>query len=325
MFRWKPLFVLGHGLALASCGEVVKKSPDAGSDDLCAMVSCDDGNACTTDTCNAGSCTHEPAHGQQVFMPTGQIQMFGPDACARTITIDAFGAQGGTSMMASQAGGLGAHVKGDFSITAGEVLMVLVGGRGGSSLRVAGGGGGTFVWNFNSPALPYVVAGGGGGAGINSPGGPGLITESGGNGVGTTGGGGVNGSGGVTPSPLTNWAAGGGGWVSDGEGGGGPVVMQQACTLAAGGKAPRNGGAGGAAGGAAVAASGGFGGGGGGQGQCNATGGGGGGGYSGGGAGIDNGAPNFTGGGGGGSYNTGMNPLNEPGVRTGAGQVTISW
>lgn len=314
-------------LVLVSCGEVLPVGPDAGDDDggidLCPMMNCDDGNACTVDSCQSNACVHDVMHGQQMFTPTGTIQMFAPNSCVRNITIDAYGAQGGGSTMTNQGGGLGAHIKGDLAVAEGVLLLVLVGAPGGTALRVGGGGGGTFVWDAASSAKPYVAAGGGGGAGLNSPGLPGLTTENGGNGGAATGGGGTNGSGGVTPSPLTNWAAGGGGWVSDGASGGGP--LSEPCGLAVGGKMPRNGGAGGAPGGAVLTATGGFGGGGGGQGQCNVTGGGGGAGYSGGGGGIDNGAPNFTPGGGGGSFNGGTNQVNMAGVKAGEGSVTISW
>src|SRR5580692_10018078 len=64
-------------------------------------------------------------------------------------TIDAYGAQGGTGSVAL--GGLGAEIGGDFDLTAGEVLQILVGGMGfgGTGVSVGpvggGGGGGTYV------------------------------------------------------------------------------------------------------------------------------------------------------------------------------------
>jgi hypothetical protein len=286
-------------------------------------MSCDDGDTCTVDSCAANACLHEIVHGQQVFTSTGALQTFTPNACVRNLTIDAFGAQGGDSTANAQPGGLGAHVKGDFTITSGTVFSVLVGAAGGAAGNIGGGGGGTFVWNSLASTDPYLVAGGGGGAGFNSPGQPGLITQNGGNGGVATQGAGTNGSGGVPPVPVTNWGAGGAGWLSDGAGGGG--VKAAMCTLATGGRTPKNGGAPGIAGGTALVGSGGFGGGGGGQGQCNGTGGGGGGGYSGGGGGIDNISPNFTGGGGGGSFNAGTHTTGEPGVHAGGGVVTFSW
>ena len=64
----------------------------------------------------------------------------------------AFGAQGGNA-----AGGLGAEIGGDFTLTAGESLQIAVGGIGG------GGGGGSFV--ISPGNAPLVIAGGGGGGG----------------------------------------------------------------------------------------------------------------------------------------------------------------
>ena len=55
-----------------------------------------------------------------------------------TYQILAFGAQGGYADSVSGMGGLGAEIGGDFSLTAGEVLQIAVGGGG-------QGGGGSFV------------------------------------------------------------------------------------------------------------------------------------------------------------------------------------
>src|SRR5947207_14515050 len=57
----------------------------------------------------------------------------------------AFGAQGGNSEIRAGSfgvGGLGAQIGGDFSLTAGEILQIAVGGSGGSDNRGGGGGGG---------------------------------------------------------------------------------------------------------------------------------------------------------------------------------------
>ena len=71
--------------------------------------------------------------------------------------IDAIGASGGT---AGDPPGLGANVSGDVMLTAGETLMVAVGGEGSS---YGGGGGGTFVAVVSAGTeAPLVVAGGGG-------------------------------------------------------------------------------------------------------------------------------------------------------------------
>lgn len=314
----------------------VATNPDAAADaaadvveitpvDPCLSLSCDDGDVCTTDSCAAGACVHVPvvpASGSITLAATGAIQTFTASACVRTITVEASGAQGGSTSGQSHVGGLGATTKGDFVVTEGLALSVLVGAAGGNAQYVGGGGGGSFVWNPASAGTPLLVAGGGGGAGYSTDGGPGLTSAAGGNGVDTTAGAGTAGSGGVEPTPKSNWAAGGAGWLSDGAGAGGTSTAS--CGRAAGGKSPANGGAGGAGGGNNTGA-GGFGGGGGAQGQCTATAGGGGGGYSGGGAGTDRGTTNFTGGGGGGSFNAGANPTSVQGAHAGAGSVTISW
>ena len=68
--------------------------------------------------------------------------------------ITAYGAQG-------DSGGTGAVMSGDFSLTAGDVLTILVGQSGSS----AGGGGGSFVVQSGSP---LIIAGGGGAGTDNS-------------------------------------------------------------------------------------------------------------------------------------------------------------
>jgi Glycine rich protein len=61
-----------------------------------------------------------------------------------TYVITAIGAQGGAGE-SSYVGGLGAEIEGTFSLTAGSVLWIAVGGQGLSSRRNGGGGGGSFV------------------------------------------------------------------------------------------------------------------------------------------------------------------------------------
>src|SRR5262245_23129581 len=69
----------------------------------------------------------------------------------------AFGAQGGDG---AGMGGRGAEIGGDFSLTAGEILWIAVGGAGDDGTIVGGGGGGSFV--VGPGTLPLVIAGGGG-------------------------------------------------------------------------------------------------------------------------------------------------------------------
>jgi hypothetical protein len=203
----------------------------------------------------------------------------------------AFGAQGGASFPVGGVGGLGAEVGGDFNLTSGEILSIVVGGAGISSeIGSGGGGGGTFVLRSTGTAL--LIAGGGGGGGSNVAG-PGLMSGDGGNSV-RGGLGGADGSGG------------GGGGVGSGGGGG---------LNSAGGGGATGGGAAGGAGGSGLDGGGG-GAGGGGAGGDFLGGGGGGGGFSGGGGGL--------GAGGGGSLNDAFaNLIGFDGVRSGNGELDI--
>jgi hypothetical protein len=219
--------------------------------------------------------------------------------------IDAYGAGGG-----GVSGGTGARIADTFSLTAGEVVRIVVGqyGNGGTTSQAAGGGGGTFVvksgGNTNTQIL--VVAGGGGASEGDSSGrtignaSTGTSGVDGYNGSGTTlninggGTGGINGNGGNS-AQNDNCGAGGGGFFTNG---------QDSPTWGnIGGKAFVNGALGGTP--SAVGNYGGFGGGGEGQHQTGGGGAGAGGGYSGGGGG-DN-AGGSQGGGGGSYYANGLN------------------
>ena len=218
-----------------------------------------------------------------------------------TYQILAFGAQGGHS---EPNGGGGAEIAGDFSLTAGEILQIAVGGAGSFGFG-AGGGGGSFVVGPGN--TPLIIAGGGGGASVFEFGGAGLTSPNGGSGGGSAGGmGGSNGAGGEAGRTPRIDGGGGGGFFS------------------AGGSNP-----GGAGGGAAFPdlaggfgfglGNGGFGGGGGGGNGA----GGGGGGYSGGGGGGAGTAP-FGHGGGGGSFDAGTDQILVAGFRFGSGEVIIT-
>jgi hypothetical protein len=138
-----------------------------------------------------------------------------------TYQILAFGAQGGsvTFLGTIGAGGRGAEIGGDFSLTAGEMLQIAVGGSGVTVGGVSsGGGGGSFVVGPGN--TPLVIAGGGGGAGRLAgtalPGQAGLAGRDGGgfflNGVFN---GGTNGNGGGAGFP-NGGGGGGGGFFSAG-------------------------------------------------------------------------------------------------------------
>ena len=208
----------------------------------------------------------------------------------------AFGAQGGGGN--TGIGGLGAEVGGDFNLTAGEILSIVVGGLGGPGIFTGGGGGGTFV--LTGPTTALLIAGGGGG-GQAFAGGPGMASPDGGDGVDGSAGG-LNGSGGAA---ILGTGGGGGGLNSPGDSAGG------------GGGAAAGGAGGAGAVGLFEGGDGGVGGGGGGGG-VGGGGGGGGGGFSGGGGGS-------FGGGGGGSLNDAIaNLVGMDGVRSGNGELDIT-
>lgn len=220
--------------------------------------------------------------------------------------IEARGAQGGAS---TNAGGLGAVMAGDFALTAGEVLRILVGqmgDNGGSG--PGGGGGGSFVVRspYTSTVNAILVAGGGSGDGtyFNAPG---LTTTAGGFGGVAGGVNGLGGQGGIR-------GAGGGGFLTDGD----PCSVSP--TYASPGQSFINGGRGGPVTNNTTCnftANGGFGGGSSHGGNCINNGGAGGG-FSGG------GGSSNTVSGGGGSINQGTNQINAQGTNSGHGRVIIS-
>jgi hypothetical protein len=215
--------------------------------------------------------------------------------------IEAFGAQGGGNNQF----GRGAQIRGDFNLTAGQQLQILVGQQGGY-YQSGSGGGGSFV--VTSANVPLLIAGGGGGQYdqnsqlFNAH----AVVANNGQASGCTSGG-------------TNGAGGNGCGNSGASGGGGFNTNGGSGVYGTGGLSFLNGGNGGNHS-SQAACIGGFGGGGGTHG--NTGGGGGGGGYSGGAGGYHSG--NDGSGGGGGSYNTGTNPVNVGGVNTGHGYVVIT-
>jgi glycine rich protein len=260
-----------------------------------------------------------PPHGSQTFAFTGAPQTFTVPDEVTSITIDAFGAEGGGSESGA-VGGRGGKASATIAVTPGEILEINVGGQpspGNPAIGGFNGGGGT-----GTSICPELcsIAGAGGGASDVRQAGTTLSDR-----VVIAGGGG--GGGGPNP-PCTGDGGPGGGTTGDDAG---------ACFTAHGKGGTQL--AGGAAG------TGGFNGTGGsaGTGGTSAsiitndqnlsyghTGGGGGGGLFGGGsgAGFAGGAPGdaFTaGGGGGGSGFTPSGTGMTNGVREGHGQVTITW
>ncbi|GAB5389776.1 MAG: hypothetical protein Alpg2KO_27440 [Alphaproteobacteria bacterium] len=256
-----------------------------------------------------GNWDEDPA----AFDVTGGIQFFTIPETG-TYRIEAAGAHGG---LGAQSGGQGVRLSGEFNLTQGTELKILVGQDGvddtsGSSSGICegGGGGGSFVALTDN--TPLIVAGGGGGGSSSVAGRNAVFTEDavaipGGASSSSPGSPGTGGNGGTRGT----YSAAGAGFLTDGQNSTYPNVTN------GGGKAFVNGGEGGTTNAQTPAINGGFGGGAGGHGHC-AVGGGGGGGYSGGAGPGDN-----YGGGGGASYNAGSNPT-DIGLNSGTGYVTIT-
>ncbi len=253
-------------------------------------------NAATLSIVSSGSVT---------FTYTGSVQTWTVPGGVTSITGECWGAEGGVTSGVASSGGRGGYAKADIPVTPGETLNIYVGGMGPSVVSTATGGwnggggtdassdatgcggGGTDIRRGTVLADRLLVAGGGGGAGYEPSSYP---TNVGGSG------GGLTGSDGGTAS-----------WCS-------PSCNGKGGTQVAGG-------AGGQRTSEPDAGSGSFGSGGRGKGSSNGGGGGGGGWYGGGGG-------QATAGGGGSSYvaapgNT--STLTTAGVRTGNGEVQISW
>ena len=231
-------------------------------------------------------------------------------------TIEARGAQGATPSVTGELGANGALMRGNFSLTQGQIIYILVGQQGQSLGYTAGGGGGSFVATGASIATsnPLIVAGGGGGGGssggVGRPGVVGINGEPSSGYGGASGTAGTNGNGGAGTNG--GWGESGAGFFTNSTS---TKSVWSTTRTADSILSFRNGGRGAApwpafTSASCVSAGGGFGGAGGGG--CN--GGGGGGGYSGG----------AGGGGGAGSFNSGTNQSNIPAAGIGAGQVTIT-
>jgi len=251
---------------------------------------------------------------------TGATQTFIVPVGVTSINVNGSGAQGGNT------GANGARIIGDFAVTAGDVVTIMVGGQGATQANnVGGGGGGTFIWNTTTGNTLYVAAGGGGGRAGNSnssQGGVGSATNTptnsiNGSGNATSGASGNGGSGGSAGAGGSS--GGGAGWFSNGTNGAATTYV------GGGGIRPLLGGNGGSSvnSGCGAIPFGGYGGGGGGGGCSGA--GGGGGGYNGGGGGNGWNGSTWGSGAGGGSYNSGSNQVNSAGVQSGNGQVIISY
>lgn len=236
-------------------------------------------------------------------------------------SIEAIGASGGNSTWSTpRTGGQGAHISGEFNLTAGQVIMIAV-GQTGETAAIGGGGGATFVVSGGSP---LIVAGAGGGASSDMDGINASTTENGTMDSQNIINGGTLGNGGNACVTSQNNGGGGAGFYTNGM----DAQPTSGVNWGRGGLSFANGLIGGLPGRLDGACTGdpygGFGGGG--SGTCNTVGGGGGGGYSGGAGGphVSNcGAPVRSGGGGGGSFNSGSNQAIAA-YNTGNGAVNIT-
>lgn len=162
-----------------------------------------DNNNCTnSDTVQI---TVSGCSGSQTFTYTGAQQTFTVPNCANTVHIEVWGAQGGTSFNngVPTTGGLGGYSEGDLAVTPGQTLLVYVGRQGapnnnpsagwnggacgGNSINGYGGGGGDgsdVRVGGSTFNHRIIVAGGGGGAWSNTS----FPVGSGGAGGGTVGG-----------------------------------------------------------------------------------------------------------------------------------------
>ncbi|MFN8287950.1 MAG: glycine-rich protein [Chitinophagales bacterium] len=212
-----------------------------------------------------------------VFNSTGSAQTFTVPAGITTVTIKAWGAQGGDGQISGNigVGGKGGYATGNLAVTPGQTLNVYVGGRGTpstnsticcggfngggnaygvSSTNARGGGGGASDVRVGGTALAnrVLVAGGGGGgcwlgpSGIGTGGGGGGLTGIAGNANDLDGGGGTQIAGGANGC-LT--CCGGSTALVGSLGQGGGVAPGCTNTLAGGGGGYYGGGAGNNAGG----------------------------------------------------------------------------
>ena len=250
------------------------------------------------------------------FAYTGAVQDFVVPAGITSVDIECWGAQGTSGGF--HIGGKGGYAKATVTVTPAETLKVYVGGSagfngggaGGTGGSAGGSGGGASDVRRGGTALGnrVIVAGGGGGGGglsSNATGGQTFAGSDGGAGGGLTGSNGTGGGGTQT--------AGGGGNTAD-------TTMDFDGTNGANGTSG-TGGAGGNGGSDSPNATGGGGGGGGGGYY-------GGGGGEGGGVEIDGVTRDSYGGGGGGggsSFTSGTAASTTPNVRTGNGQVKITY
>jgi hypothetical protein len=308
----------------ANCEEVnVSLDPAVGTEYNFSTCTSTDKDGPSQDNCDTNY-TGTPLAGQVTINTQGIQEWTVPSS--GTYKLEGYGAKGG-----GPRGGNGAYVSGEFSLTAGETIYVIVGQRGNVTSQGdygAGGGGASYIYRSADAEYPLLVAAGGGGqtqnhGGVNEGyGGNGSATTDPTNGTGSgSGPGGANGNGGSGGLDVGSFstAGGGAGWLTNGSDG---LTIREPKGI--GGMAPRSGATGGnTTHGSYIMGDGGFGGGG--SMSDNSGAGGGGGGYNGGGGGNNYAATSIWGsGGGGGSYNSGDNQNGTTGINTNGGYVIIT-
>ncbi len=270
---------------------------DTGVDAGCVLAACQatcPGIGACTAVCTSGQCVvtvvlSYSADEQDITLPTGITQ----------VTVTALGASGGSSAANNGTGGLGGSTTATIAVTSGAQLAVFVGGRGGDTDDVCGGGAG----GANGGGAGTGCGAGGGGASDVRVGGDTLgdrVVVAGGGGGADQGVGGLGGG--------STGGAGGQGTAAGDEGQGGT----QTGGGAGGGSGCADGTAGSSGLGGAAGTGGAYGGGGGG------------GGYFGGGGAAGEGCSGG-GGGGGSSFVSGTGTSMLQGTQSGDGQVTITY
>ena len=187
-----------------SCPSNISQSNDAGQ--CGAVVTYATPSA--TDNCTSSSI------GSRAFSYSGNIVNWTVPAGVTTITMEAWGAEGGNNNSSNVRPGLGAYIKGDITVTPGQTLKILVGQQP-ATTNGNGGGGGTFV--TTSTNAPLIIAGGGGGSAqtTDSPNKHGQAGTTGGTGAARGSTGGINGNGGNADGTSSFLSGSGGATVAD--------------------------------------------------------------------------------------------------------------
>ena len=94
--------------------------------------------------------------GSQTFNLTNTVQTFTVPAGVTSVNITALGAGGGNLYGWGYTGGAGVSLQGDFSVTPGQTLYLLVGGRGADDYYYAGSGGGALRISLNMIYSPVI-------------------------------------------------------------------------------------------------------------------------------------------------------------------------